>query len=99
VWLSPYQGVLQHWDGSSWTPAPSLPDGGEFFSVAGIATNDVWAVGAGGAAFHYDGSTWSSQPTGTTDLLACVWADAPDDVWAVGANGVILRWDGTAWTK
>jgi hypothetical protein len=98
VWLSPQQGALQHWDGTSWTPAPSLPTDGEFFSVAGTATNDVWAVGASGAAFHYDGNTWSPSPTDTTALLSSVWADAPGDAWAVGASGTILRWDGSGWT-
>jgi hypothetical protein len=99
VWLSPHQGVLQHWDGTSFTPAPSLPSGGEFFSVAGTGPTDVWAVGANGAAFHYDGSTWSSSSTGTTALLSSVWADAPGDAWAVGAGGTIVRWNGTGWVQ
>ncbi len=40
--------ITMHWDGVEWSviPTPDIPDlGGDLYSVAAIASNDVWAVG------------------------------------------------------
>jgi hypothetical protein len=65
-----------HWDGQTWTVAPTPIVGAasnRLDDVLGIATNDVWAVGAsdwqgtpgndtyeGPFALHWDGKSWSS---------------------------------------
>jgi hypothetical protein len=97
------RGLTEHWDGSTWIVIPGARVGGSadsqwFFGVAGVASDDVWAVGtfaeASGKqhalAEHWDGSSWTSVPTpdtGTTfSGLSRVVAIAPDDVWAVGVR-------------
>jgi hypothetical protein len=99
AWLSPYQGPLEHWNGSIWTASPSMADTTQIAGVGGSGRGDAWAVGAGGVAYHYDGTVWQPSTTGTTALLASVWADGPDDAWAVGASGTAIHWDGRAWRR
>jgi hypothetical protein len=79
--------------------------------VAGVAGDDVWAVGFCGQTpltLHWDGAQWSFVPvpvgSGWRNALYGVAVVAADDVWAVGSyngsNGqqpLILRWDGTQW--
>jgi hypothetical protein len=68
-------------------------------AVAGSATDDVWAVGDGGAILHWNGSAFSATTSGTTVRLRGVWASARDSAWAVGEQGTILRWTGgPSWT-
>jgi hypothetical protein len=55
--------------------------------VYAIATNDVWAVGYGGAVIHWNGSTWEDKSSGSADLRA-VWASSANDVWAVGIGSI-----------
>ena len=94
-----YDGVLLHYDGTSWTPmqGPGIgtPDGSVqvyFFSVWGASGSDVFAVGESNIGFnramiaHYDGTRWSDMPLPARDdrVLKDVFGSAPQDVYAVG---------------
>ena len=70
------QGIIEHWDGASWTLVPSFaaspPDGGWVSSVMCVSADDCWAAGAttgdtgsqsGPLMQQWDGSTWSVVPT------------------------------------
>jgi hypothetical protein len=97
--------LAEHFDGKSWSvvPTPPLPSGGingpggQFFGVAGAASNDVWAVGfkigPDNPDFglqlieHWNGKSWSVDTTGPEiegDSLRAVAAISANDVWAVG---------------
>jgi hypothetical protein len=104
------QPLAEHFNGTSWSvvPTPSNP-GGEFFSVSGVAGNDVWAVGANGQTNgalieHWNGSAWSivaapPQPGG--GWLNSVTAISANNVWAVGftaGHNLIEHFDGTSWS-
>lgn len=112
------QPLTEHWNGSAWTvvaqPA-SLNNTGDFlYSVSGVATNDVWAVGVGTNApliEHWNGSAWSvvtpadTIPSGT---LYSVVALASNNVWAAGnyvpvnSNSIqtlVMHWNGSSWTQ
>jgi hypothetical protein len=61
------QTLTLHWNGSSWQLVPSPGRSTNIFdntlySVAAIASNDVWAVGGhnGPYAIHWNGSTWTA---------------------------------------
>src|SRR5207302_6280308 len=84
-----------HFDGTSWTNAAMPP--ATYVAIWGSATNDVWAVGQGGAVAHYDGATWTKKPSSTAQDLAAVWGAVANNVWAVG-DGVIIHWNGSAWS-
>ena len=102
-----YATLMEHWDGSSWTVAPSVNDfpDQELYAVAAIAADDAWAVGRitsgpGGAIVplieHWNGSAWSivANP-GTAGELNSIAAISANDVWVVGAD--VEHWDGVSW--
>ncbi len=84
------------------------------FGVGGVASNDMWAVGAYGILGvtdwqlieHWNGTAWSfvAGPTLTTpNELMAVSAIAPNDVWAVGGydsggQSLIEHWNGLSWS-
>jgi hypothetical protein len=90
--------LAEHWDGTSWSVAPS-PDPGSngdlFYGVTTEGPDDAWAVGQQLGSTgpdqvlveHWDGTSWSVVPTPTvssgTAMLNSVAASGPD-VWAVG---------------
>jgi hypothetical protein len=108
--------LIEHWNGKQWSvvQSPSVgPFDNELWSVAGVASNDVWAVGLYWAppgnvidtlTEHWDGSTWSvvpspNPPGGDNDLHG-VAAVANNDVWAVGSSisgPLTIQWDGHQW--
>jgi hypothetical protein len=68
-------------------------------ALHGVAPDDVWAVGFGGATWHWDGARWRPIPTGGRDNLYAVWGSKHDDVWTAGDRGVLYNWDGTSWRR
>ena len=78
----------------------SVPIYAEAF--AGVAPQDVWAVGAvssgssQSAIAHWDGAAWTPASIPNIGPLTQVSARASNDVWAGNQNG-FLRWDGTTW--
>jgi hypothetical protein len=97
VWVAPYEGGIEHWNGSTWETAPTTA--GPLLRMAGSGTDDVWATGLGGVALHYRGGSWSSPPTGTNNVLWSIWSRAPEEAWAVGNSGTVRRWNGSAWSR
>ena len=99
VWVAPYQGSLQHWNGTAWADAQTPT--GTWFRMGGSGPDDVWAVGQNGAALRYhgsgDGGAWAMAPTGTNQIVWSVWSASAGLAWAVGNNGTLLRWNGSAW--
>jgi len=102
---STYMGVVQHWDGQTWTDeSAQVPGSFYFYGVWGSGPSDVWAVGnvvvSGGLAasiFHNDGSGWkSSLVEGSLQDFSGIWGSGPSDVWATGF-GAIYHFDGTSW--
>ncbi len=108
--------LIEHWNGKQWSvvQSPSVgPFDNELWSVAGVAPNDIWAVGLYWAPpgnvtdtliEHWDGSMWSvvsspNPPGGDNDLHG-VTAVASNDVWAVGGSSsgpLTIQWDGHQW--
>jgi hypothetical protein len=52
VWAVGDMGAMVHFDGSSWTPAPTVT-GVALRGVWGSSASDVWAVGDQGVILHY----------------------------------------------
>jgi alpha-tubulin suppressor-like RCC1 family protein len=66
--------------------------------IWGRSSNDIFAVGNGGAIFHYNGITWSRVVTTYDYDFNAIWGDV-GNVFVVGNNGVILQYDGHSWSK
>jgi hypothetical protein len=115
-----------HWNGTSWAavatpnPSPECQDGDILWAgqslngVAGVSSNDVWAVGGGCYGIdplieHWNGTAWSivaSPPLGgeAWGTLSDVAAVSSTDVWGVGYQssgdyeGLVEHWGGSSWT-
>ena len=106
-----FRGLTYHWDGMSWShvpnPSETIADV-NLYTVAAIASDDVWAAGGHNATpffMHWDGSAWSVVPSpATTGTIHEIAAIASDDVWAVDhaaqvpAIGKFYHWDGIRWS-
>jgi hypothetical protein len=93
-----FQTAVLHWNGTAWSavPSPNVNQRNQYlFGVAGVAANDVWAVGLydTGLALrtlveHWDGQQWTIVPSpnaGTvTDELFGIAAVNAHDLFAVG---------------
>lgn len=89
--------VAWHWDGRAWRTVP-LPKGRlDLWSVAAVAPDDAWTVGARGDGTlarshalieHWNGTRWSAArlPRLPGSFLFGVSAAGPRSVWAVGAT-------------
>src|SRR5271157_3835120 len=75
------QGLIEHWDGTSWTITPSAvspsPEGGFLYGLACVDGTDCWASGSttdssGNAAGilmeHWNGSTWTDVSASVPDV-------------------------------
>jgi hypothetical protein len=98
---SPSQGLVEHWNGSSWSIVPVPQVGAQDNVLGGVAAtsaNDVWAVGYSTPSLgalqtlieHWNGAGWSvvqapPPPGNGNNLLIAVAAVSPSDAWAVGA--------------
>jgi len=91
--FEPNQGIVEHWDGASWSTVPAASFPGILYAVDALSPNDIWAVGTQSypgrmLIEHWNGSSW----TATYLLVAgrfggnlrSVTALAPNNVWAVG---------------
>jgi FG-GAP-like repeat len=90
--------LAEHWDGASWVVVTTMDASNRpnlLVSVAGAASNDVWAVGSYDTrqgvrqtlAEHFDGTEWTISPTPNTGALSALTAVAvasADSVWAIG---------------
>lgn len=93
--------------------SPNVRTGSDFYGVAAISSNDVWAVGS--VIEHWNGTKWRvvSNPIPSTanspGFLRGVTAVSANDVWAVGyfydfvnklfvTQTLIKHWNGTAWS-
>jgi hypothetical protein len=93
--------LIEHWDGSTWTtaPSPSPPSryGAGFSAVLALAPNDVWAAGSSAGKVgdrtlieHWDGSAWSVVPSpspgASDDLYDLMSSGSNGSLWAVGST-------------
>ena len=95
-----YQTLVEHWDGTAWTIAPT-PNAGEgdnaLNGIAGVSPDDLWAVGYWEATIfgasatlvlHFDGLSWtvvsSPNPGGLASSLSSVAALSDGTIWAAG---------------
>jgi hypothetical protein len=89
--------LIEHWDGTRWSvaPSPAANQPSALYAVSADSTRDAWAVGdqtkpgtsnvAVPLVEHWDGTTWKAVgnlPHLGNARLDSVYAAAPDSVWA-----------------
>jgi hypothetical protein len=92
------QNLIEHWNGSAWSIAPS-PNVGEFDNilsgVVALSPNNAWAVGfffdgdrLETLTIHWNGVSWtvvpSPNPGQRNNYLIAIDAISPNDIWATG---------------
>lgn len=65
----------------------------DLYSVWGVDTSNVWAVGLNGVIRKWDGAAWTAQASTTMNNLIDIWGADIKNVWAVGYSGTILKGD------
>jgi hypothetical protein len=90
VWIVAAQGVITHFDGSTWS-RESSGTSADLNSVWGSSADDVWAVGAAGTLVHRAGAGWTPVMSPTSANLKAIWGSGDCDIWAVGDRGTVLR--------
>jgi hypothetical protein len=100
-------GIVDHWDGSSWTHYD-----GEYFrnnvdtvwalnSIWGSSPEDIWAVGREGTIVHWDGEKWEKVISPVETNISDIWGNSPSNIYAVTSsisdNSKILHYDGIEW--
>ena len=114
VWAVLGTGVnnLWHYDGSEWRVWPKRV-AASFYSIYGLAQDDVWMGSSDGKIFHFDGEEWgllyTYSPSGYINAdIADIQATSPSDVYVIGYNqpegesyweSFVLRNDGKGWNE
>jgi hypothetical protein len=108
LWAACESGFMHHWNGTVWDRRDAV-GGVTMHGVHMIATDKVWAVGAGSGAgeiWVWNGTSWGahSTPAGTNDFYG-IWALDSNNVWVVGSlfaaatdNARIWKWNGSSWS-
>lgn len=91
--------LAMHYDGSTWTLLPDIPDVGNsrLSTVYAAAPGQIWTTGQFGgtsrsAFLRYDGSGWTTMPSpgpqqmGLRNIYSEIDGSGPNDVWAAGAS-------------
>jgi len=83
-------GVIQHFDGTSWTQFPKVTEK-NLQSVWGTSSSNVWAAGfnsttALSVLLHYDGTSWQEIDLSTIGNFG-VGKHALQSVWAIDSSG------------
>jgi hypothetical protein len=92
----PGGGVILHFDGTAWTPDPTIGTRWAH-AVSGTSSSNVLALLEGGDIARYDGKAWAIANAGA--VLRDVWASSATNAWAVGPKGALMHFDGTAWRR
>lgn len=93
VWAVGDDGMVIHWDGTTWTQLMISGAFGEFTSVWSGAMNDVWIAGAGAALYHaLDGMTFYPVSLPSQENFTGVWGGNVQDAWVVGDQSSVLHY-------
>lgn len=97
--FGPYDSTFR-FDGSHWTPAPSLPFESPSSALV-VSAADAWAVDSSvkGAVARFDGTKWQLHfiPGATNESFRAVGGSSSDDIW-LGGQQTDYHFDGAAWT-
>lgn len=101
IWFNDAGGIQgpepqQHWR----KLGGHLPTRASLTAVSGAGTEDLYAVGFGGAVLHRSDDAWRTEAQGLTqsDLFAVTWVSA-DEVYAFGLGGTVLARRAGTWTR
>jgi hypothetical protein len=110
----PYQSLVEHWDGTSWSIVSPASFPGVLYAVVALGPGNVWAVGTEGypgrgLIEHWNGTAWTATYLRFGAVLRGVAAVGPRAIWAVGQRygrtnpfgdtTLTMRFNGNVWTQ
>lgn len=98
IWAVGDNGLITHYDGSTWSTVPS-PHGNRINALHMLSAASGWAVGDSGKIIRYNGTSWTDASSPVTDHLNGIWMVSETDGWAVGEAGKIVRYNGSSWSQ
>ncbi len=100
IWVAGTNGYIGHFNGTSWSTAPSGVAGTLYIFWAASPT-DLWLVGQMCSLVRWQGTQWQpvlAQGCTGNKALNSIDGTATSNVWVVGEQGTILQYNGTSWT-
>ena len=110
----PYQSLVEHWDGTSWSIVSPASFPGVLYAVVALGPGNVWAVGTEGypgrgLIEHWNGTAWTPTYLRFGAVLRGVAAVGPRAIWTVGQRygrtnpfgdtTLTMRFNGNVWTQ
>jgi len=95
-------GVIQHYDGTTWTTMDSGMSDDQIFGIWGTGPDNVYAVTRySSAILHYDGDNWSTDFIAGESFpsLRAISVTGPNNIFAGGDSGKMIHYDGTEWKE
>ena len=99
TWVAPYNGAIEHWNGTDWTNGRHRGGRVAASHLRKRARTTCGRWVSDGTVLHNRGGDWIKMPSGATEVIWSVWSRTLEDAWAVGNGGTILRWNGSSWSK
>jgi len=99
VWAVGYDGVILHWNGSTWSAMISPVGAEDFFTVWSRTANDAW-IGGRSNILHWNGTSWSATPNNRSGGIGAAfdfWGSSATDIWTVTGSSILAHWDGSIW--
>ncbi len=94
--------AVEHWDGSTWTIAETLPPNGihAFDNIWEAPTGDVWVTRNDGMVDRkLAGGAFRSLDTGCNCFIGSIWGLAADDFWMSTLPAGVMHYDGHAFSR
>ncbi len=103
VWISGNSGVIQKWNGTSWTNQSVGTITGQRYGLWGTSNTNIYSVGGstGQQIAQYNGTSWSIVSAAVTawgsGTARSVWGTSENNVFVTGGSGRVLKYNGSSW--
>ncbi len=99
IWAVGNDGVIIHYNGSTWTSVAS-PTGEDLYGIDMISASDGWAIGRSGVILRYNGSSWSVHTDTSNEAWNTISMVSASKGFAGGnSSNNMAEYDGSAWTE
>ncbi len=96
VWAVGENGLVLHWNGTSWV-AQASGTSGDLVALSGRSASDIWAVGPWEEVIHFDGVSWTTVTAPSAGTSVYVHDDGT--VFVVAGHDLYRRSIDGTWTE
>jgi hypothetical protein len=92
------QGVLQHFDGATWSPRCASETADSTLRTLTGSPSEVFVGGNGGFVLAFDGAQCTLLPIQTEQAIRGLAGASSSDLYSLDSAGVVRHYDGSGWT-